>query len=225
MTIGERLRDARNKKGLKQSDIAAVLNCAPTSLTNWENDKIEPSVDVLARLCDALEINPLDLLDKKYSFHDIVAITGKPAQERTYQETIALNFSAPILEKLMPAELQRQDAQRADETARFLQDTNLLERFGGSLDKAGIDRVKLDYDVFGDADNDILFAYHALNTMSKTAFLSMLTGLLNDKDNTQEFAPGMRDAVIHTIEALNFQSRANRHPSRVEIVNKQGGGQ
>lgn len=110
--FGKRLREARQKKGLKQSDVATVLDCAPTSLTNWENNKVQPSLEVLARLCEVLEINPLDLLGKRYSYDDIVEISTKPVYDRTYEEMIALNFSRLILEEQMPVAVQRLEAER-----------------------------------------------------------------------------------------------------------------
>ena len=55
-TFGEKLKAARLNKGLKQSEVAEKLDCAPTSLTNWENDKVQPSLDVLSKLCEVYEI-------------------------------------------------------------------------------------------------------------------------------------------------------------------------
>lgn len=108
-TVGERLKAARMKKGLKQSEVAAVLKCAPTSLTNWENDKIQPSFEILARLCEVLEISPLDLLDRQYLYDDIVEISAKPLYERTYEEKIALNFTRFNLQEQIQAERDNVD--------------------------------------------------------------------------------------------------------------------
>ncbi|MDR1705682.1 MAG: helix-turn-helix transcriptional regulator, partial [Clostridiales bacterium] len=97
-TFSDRLKAARERKGMMQRDVADVLGCAPTSLTNWEHGKVQPSLEVLARLCEVLGISPLDLLDRHYTYNDIVAISLKPAYERTYQESVALNFSYEILQ-------------------------------------------------------------------------------------------------------------------------------
>ena len=213
--FGERLRDARTKKGLKQSDVAEKLDCAPTSLTNWEHGKIQPPLDVLSRLCEVLEVSPLDLLEKEYSYADIVKIATKPAHERAYEEQIALTFSRAILEKLMPVELQRQKTQEIEEKAAFLRSTNALERFGGSLNGKQIAALQADYDTFGGADADILFAYHILTTANKSAVLHMLAGLLGDSANIQPLAPNMEKAVAFTVDNLARQSRANRYPDNV----------
>lgn len=201
-TIGEKLKDARMNAGLKQSDVAEKLDCAPTSLTNWEKDKVQPSLDVLSKLCEVYGIAPLSLLDREYEYSDIVAISGKPVSDRTYEEQIALNFSEPVLVRLMAVEAQRQETKRIEETAAFLQDTDLHNRFGGMLNKAEIETVKADYDANGGADADILFAFHALTADNKAAFLSMLSGMLADSDNLQAFNDKMDKAQAFTLDRL-----------------------
>ena len=217
VSFGDRLKAARLRKGLKQSDIAAILECAPTTLTHWELNRIQPSFGALERLCEVLEVSPLDLLGKKYSYADIAAITGKPAYERTYEEQIALNFSYKILKKLVPTEKRMQEAERIEQTAAFLSDMNLLERFGGSMSKADIDAVKAEYEAFGGADNDILFAFHALTNECKAAFLDVLRGLVSVPDNIKPLAKNMKGAIVYTNEKIARQGRAIRHP---ESINK-----
>lgn len=206
-TFGEKLKAARLNMGLKQAEVAEKLDCAPTSLTNWENGKVQPSLDVLSKLCEVYGIAPLSLLDREYEYSDIAAIAGKPVPARTYEEQIALNFSEPILDRLLAVEQQRKETTRIEATAAFLQDTDLLNRFGGLLNKAEIETVKADYDANGGADADILFAFHALTADNKAAFLSMLSGLLSDSDSLQAFS-GMDKAQAFTLERLAQQRKA-----------------
>jgi transcriptional regulator with XRE-family HTH domain len=203
-TFGEKLKAARLNKGLKQSEVAEKLDCAPTSLTNWENDKVQPSLDVLSKLCEVYEISPLSLLESRFEYSDIVAIARKPVPERTYEEQIALNFSEPILDRLLAGELQRRETARIEETAAFLRKYDLLTRFGGSMNKAQIEAVRAEYDNDG-ADTDVLFAFHLLTAGGKSAFLSMLSGLLSDMDNLQAFTDKMDKAQVNIIERLAAQ--------------------
>ena len=207
-TFGENLKDARTAKGLKQSEVAEKLNCAPTSLTNWENGKVQPSLDVLSRICEVYEISPLSLLTREYSYNDIVAISEKPVPEREYEEQIALNFSHGILSKLIAVEAQRQETARIEATAAFLRQTDLLNRFGGSMNKEQIEAVKAEYESNGNADGDILFAYHALTVENKRALLSMLSGLLMQSDNVQWFNDKMDAATAFTLAALDKERNA-----------------
>ncbi|EHL69845.1 helix-turn-helix domain-containing protein [Cloacibacillus evryensis] len=207
-TFGDKLKDARTAKGLKQSEVAEKLDCAPTSLTNWENGKVQPSLDVLSRICEVYEISPLSLLTREYSYNDIVTISEKPVPEREYEEQIALNFSHGILSKLIAVEAQRQETARIEATATFLRQTDLLNRFGGSMNKEQIEAVKAEYESNGNADGDILFAYHALTVENKRALLSMLSGLLMQSDNVQWFNDKMDAATAFTLAALDKERNA-----------------
>ena len=207
-TFGEKLKNARLNKSMKQAEVAEILNCAPTSLTNWESGKVQPSLDVLSKLCEVYEIAPLSLLDRKYEYSDIVAIASKPVPARTYEEQIALNFSESILDKLLMVEAQRKETARIEATAAFLRETDLLNRFGGSMNKAEIEAVKADYDENGGADADILFAFHALTADNKAAFLSMLSGLLSDIDGLQAVSDRIEKAQAFTLDRLAQQRRA-----------------
>ncbi|MCC6094439.1 MAG: helix-turn-helix domain-containing protein [Lachnospiraceae bacterium] len=209
MTIGEKLKEARLAKGLKQSDVASKLGCAATSLTNWEKGKVNPSLEVLSSLCQIYEISALSLLSKKYRYEDLVAIADKPVPDRSYEEQVALNFSQPILSKLIAADAARRDAETNARTAAFLQNTNLLERFGGQMDKSEIDAVRNEYDAHGSADQDILFAFHSLNKEGKLAFLSMLSGMISDQDNLQPFSR-MDVAKEYTLKKISEEKDALR---------------
>jgi len=201
-TFADKLRDARNALGLKQSEVAQQLDCAPTSLTNWENGKVQPSLDVLSRICGIYGITPLSLLDREYSYNDIVEIAGKPVPERTYEEQIALNFSEPMLARLLLTEQQRLETKCAAETAAFLQSTDLVNRFGGSMNQEQIKTVQDEYKDNGNADADILFAFHALNESSKKAFLSMLAGMLMQNCNIRNFGENTEKATKYTLDRL-----------------------
>ncbi|MGN8695549.1 helix-turn-helix domain-containing protein [Bacillota bacterium HCP3S3_F1_1] len=209
MTIGEKLKEARLAKGLKQSDVAAKLGCAATSLTNWEKGKVNPSLEVLSSLCQIYEISALSLLSRKYSYEDLVAIANKPVADRSYEDQVALNFSQPILSKLLAADAARRDAETNAKTAAFLQSTNLLERFGGQMNKKEIDAVRNEYDAHGSADQDILFAFHSLNKEGKLAVLSMLNGMISDTDNLQTFSR-MDVAKEYTLKKISEEKDALR---------------
>ena len=193
-TFGDRLKAARMRKGMMQKDVAALLDCAPTSLTNWELGKIEPSMEVLSRLCEVLEVQPLDLLDRQYSFGDIAKIALKPGHERTYQEKVALNFSGALLEKFLPASKQRKQNEQVLARAAFIQETKLLDRCGGTVDGATIDRVQAEYAANAESNADLLFAFNVLMDDScRAAVLRVALGLLASFENA-----GMETASQYT---------------------------
>jgi len=48
--FGKRLRDLRQEKGLRQSDVARHLEVSSATVTRWENGKQQPDYLVLAKL-------------------------------------------------------------------------------------------------------------------------------------------------------------------------------
>lgn len=114
-TFGTKLKEQRIKMELKQSDVATALGCAPTSLTNYENGVVKPPFNVLSKLCEILEVSPLELLEKKYNFNEILKALKKPVNARSYEEQVAINFSYSILEQQTPAALNRLEKERENQ--------------------------------------------------------------------------------------------------------------
>jgi len=157
--IGLRLRDIRVSKGLKQKDVADMLNCAATTVTNWEKGTIKPPLDMLSRLCEALEISALDLLGRRYKYSDILKISQTPVHLRSYEQQVVLNFSGAILAKAEDKELARLDKQRENE--RYISNTTGL--IPDAVD-ALIDYDDRDFD--GEAENKVSpIAREALNKL------------------------------------------------------------
>ena len=62
--FGERLKEIRTEKHLKQSDIASLLNVSGNTVHAWETDKQEPSMSTLLKLSEILEVSVDYLLGK-----------------------------------------------------------------------------------------------------------------------------------------------------------------
>lgn len=84
--FGERLYQLRTQRGLSQAELASYLNKSKQSVSNWENDNILPSIDMLIALskffgvsCDYL----LELDDRKY-----LEVTGLTEKELTHVQLI-----------------------------------------------------------------------------------------------------------------------------------------
>ncbi len=65
--FGERLKEIRTEKQLKQTDIAKMLNVSGNTVYAWENDKQEPSMSTLLKLSEILEVS-LDFLFGKSDY-------------------------------------------------------------------------------------------------------------------------------------------------------------
>ena len=59
--IGAILKEARNKAGLSQKDLADMMEVSRNTVINWEADKNKPDYDTLPELCAMLGISITDL--------------------------------------------------------------------------------------------------------------------------------------------------------------------
>ena len=60
--LGQELRKAREAADLTQEKLSFSANLDRSYISQLENDKKSPTVDVLFRICDALGISASDLL-------------------------------------------------------------------------------------------------------------------------------------------------------------------
>lgn len=61
MSFGKRLQEARKKKGLSQEDVAKHLNTKAPVIGRYEREEMKPSIDVVTKIADLLEVS-LDYL-------------------------------------------------------------------------------------------------------------------------------------------------------------------
>lgn len=79
MNIGKNIKEIRKAKNIKSKDLAKKLNIAPSTLSSYENNKNNVSIEMLKKIAQVLNV-PTDLitngihkeLKKYYTFKDIV---------------------------------------------------------------------------------------------------------------------------------------------------------
>lgn len=64
-TIGSRIALFRRQKGLKQDDLAQMLNVSPQAVSKWENDQSCPDISLLPDLARILGVTADELLSGK----------------------------------------------------------------------------------------------------------------------------------------------------------------
>lgn len=69
-TIGEKIREYRQKKGLTQDALAAELHISSQAISKWENGQTMPDINLLVPISKVLEISLNDLLgtDRREEF-------------------------------------------------------------------------------------------------------------------------------------------------------------
>lgn len=65
MTLGKRIANLRREKGLKQDDLAQMLEVSPQAVSKWENDQTCPDISLLPDLAKILGVSVDELLSGK----------------------------------------------------------------------------------------------------------------------------------------------------------------
>lgn len=91
MTFGERLKEARKKKGLTQRELAKLIGAKNNSISNWEKDQNVPNGSTVLALSKVLDVSIENLIGH-YNLNDVEEIGNKPASERTKIEALAYDF-------------------------------------------------------------------------------------------------------------------------------------
>ena len=61
-TMGQRIRELRNKKGISQQILADLIPCHKASVSRWENDESTPDADTIARIAEYFEVSKYYLM-------------------------------------------------------------------------------------------------------------------------------------------------------------------
>lgn len=78
-TLGQRIGLLRRQKGLKQDEIAEILNVTPQAVSKWENDQTCPDIGLLPQLANLLGITVDELLTGKSNMPETRLV---PVEER-----------------------------------------------------------------------------------------------------------------------------------------------
>ena len=55
--LGEQIRNLRVNKGLNQVELAKILGVTKQSVSNWENENIMPSIDMLVKISNYFSVS------------------------------------------------------------------------------------------------------------------------------------------------------------------------
>lgn len=79
--LNEKLREIRLAKKISQVELANLLGVTKQSVSNWENDNIQPSIEMLAKISTVLNVSSdfLLSLDNK-RFIDVTGLSEETIQ-------------------------------------------------------------------------------------------------------------------------------------------------
>ncbi len=79
--LGDRIREIRFAKKISQVELAKTLGVTKQSVSNWENENIQPSIEMLSKLADALSVTTDYLLSRENKrYLDVTGLSEKSIQ-------------------------------------------------------------------------------------------------------------------------------------------------
>lgn len=95
--LNENIQRLRLAMGLSQVDLAGVMNVSKQCVSNWENDNVQPSIEMLVRLSDYFRVTTDYLLGRAEG--DMADLSGLSEEQAAHirlliRDLLALNTSA-----------------------------------------------------------------------------------------------------------------------------------
>lgn len=107
MLIGERLKKARISKKLSQLELGDKLGVSDVSISNYETEHREPTLEKLIKLCEILDLTPNYLLGYEKLYVSEIDENYKVHMSDTEMEFIKEIRKKPKLYKKVIAEPKR----------------------------------------------------------------------------------------------------------------------
>ena len=76
--LNKRIKQLRIERGLSQVDLAEKLGVSKQSISNWENDNIQPSIEMLLKISRVFSVSTDYLLGE--DSREFIEITGLKKQ-------------------------------------------------------------------------------------------------------------------------------------------------
>lgn len=76
--LNQRIRQLRQARSMSQVDLAKRLNVTKQSVSNWENDNIQPSIEMLVKLASVFSVSTDYLLG--LDSDELLDVSGLPGE-------------------------------------------------------------------------------------------------------------------------------------------------
>ncbi len=76
--LNQQIRALRLSRKMSQVELAQALHVTKQSVSNWENDNIQPSIDMLVKIAEVFSVSTDYLLG--LDARDSIDVTGLPLQ-------------------------------------------------------------------------------------------------------------------------------------------------
>lgn len=66
MNVSENIKKYRTKKGLTQKELATNINVTTATIQNYENNRRNPSIEVIKKIAEVLNVSTYELIGEPY---------------------------------------------------------------------------------------------------------------------------------------------------------------
>lgn len=77
--LNENIRKLRQTRGISQVELASALHVSKQCVSNWENDNIQPSIEMLIKLAKFFDVSTDFLLD--LGTEETISVNGLTEKE------------------------------------------------------------------------------------------------------------------------------------------------
>lgn len=100
MTLGKKIKDARDRSGLSQEQLSEHLNVSRSAVAKWETDKGIPDIDNLKALSKCLNVSVDYLLDGSGTIDELVI--REPYDLSEYGKGLKKTRKDRVIQKMFP---------------------------------------------------------------------------------------------------------------------------
>ena len=97
--LGNRIKHLRTARNMSQVELAAALNVSKQSVSNWENDNILPSVEIIKQLANYFSCSSDYLLELDDSTNAYIDVRDLPQNQVAHLQALARDLRDLNLKK------------------------------------------------------------------------------------------------------------------------------
>ena len=87
--LGNRIKYLRTARNMSQVELASALNVSKQSVSNWENDNILPSVEIIRHLANYFSCSSDYLLELDDSTNAYIDVSDLPQHQVAHLQALA----------------------------------------------------------------------------------------------------------------------------------------
>lgn len=80
--LNEKIKELRKSLGISQTQLAASLGVSKQCVSNWENDNIQPSIEMLIKISEFFKVSTDYLLGLKND--NVIDVSGLTQNEKAH---------------------------------------------------------------------------------------------------------------------------------------------